>query len=86
MALTDYIGQLVEHFRWRGGEASDDLQSDTRNEAHRKLADVRNDLLLLAGRLDIDLIKAVNNQIQENAAKYSLNRRARGRSDKYSDL
>ena len=85
MALTGEVGELVEHFQWLSIEASDALDNDTRNDVRRELADVQIYLMLLAERLDIDLMEAVSEKIEENAVKYPVER-ARGRSDKYSDL
>lgn len=85
MALTGEVGELVEHFQWISGEASDALDSDTKDNVRRELADVQIYLMLLADRLDIDLMEAVSDKIEENAAKYPLER-ACGRANKYNDL
>ncbi|MCS4503956.1 nucleotide pyrophosphohydrolase [Arhodomonas aquaeolei] len=85
MALTGEVGELVEHFQWLSGEDSDALDPETRAEVRRELADVQIYLMLLANRLDIDLMDAVRDKIPENAAKYPAER-ARGHSRKYDRL
>ena len=85
MALTGEIGELVEHFQWLSSEASDALDATTRHDVRRELADVQIYLMLLADRLDVDLMQAVADKIEENALKYPAHR-ARGRSDKYDKL
>lgn len=85
MALTGELGELVEHFQWLSCEESDALDAATLDEVRRELADVQIYLMLLASRLDIDLMDAVSKKIEENAGKYPVER-ARGRSNKYNDL
>lgn len=85
MALTGEVGELVEHFQWLDGEASEALEPGTREAVRRELADVQIYLMLLAGRLDMDLLEAVDDKIDENESKYPADK-ARGRSDKYTNL
>ncbi|WP_440997262.1 nucleotide pyrophosphohydrolase [Arhodomonas sp. SL1] len=85
MALTAEVGELVEPFQWLSGDESDTLDSATRAEVRRELADVQIYLMLLADRLDIDLMDAAGAKIEENAGKYPIDR-ARGRSSKYNEL
>ena len=42
-------------------------------------------LVQLARKLDVDLVRAANEKIEKNAAKYPVEK-AKGRSDKYTDL
>ena len=85
MALTGEVGELVEHFQWLDSEASEALEPGTREAVRRELADVQIYLMLLAGRLDMDLLEAVDDKIDENESKYPAEK-ARGRSDKYTNL
>ena len=50
-----------------------------------ELADVVNYSILLADRLGIDLLEAVNGKIDKNAAKYPVDK-TRGTSRKYTEL
>lgn len=85
MALTGEVGELVEHFQWLSNEESDALPPETREQVRRELADVQIYLMLLADRLNVDLMGAVNAKIRENARKYPAEQ-VRGRSNKYDDL
>ena len=85
MALTGEVGELVEHFQWLDGEASEALEPETREAVRRELADVQIYLMLLAARMDMDLLEAVDDKVDENDKKYPADK-ARGRSDKYTNL
>ena len=85
MALTGEVGELVEHLQWLSGEASDALEADAWQEVRGEIVDVQIYLMLLAERLDIDLMEAAGEKINENETKYPVER-ARGRSNKYTDL
>lgn len=85
MGLCGEAGELIEHFRWLSEEQSGDLDDAQREEVRRELADVQIYLLLLARKLDIDLLAATADKIEENAEKYPVDK-SRGRALKYTDL
>lgn len=85
MGLCGEAGELVEHFRWLSEEQSGDLGGGERDEVRRELADVQIYLLLLARKLEIDLLAATADKIEENAEKYPVDK-SRGRALKYTDL
>lgn len=85
MAMTGEVGELVEHFQWLTSEESETIDPDTYKQVRRELADVQIYVMLLADRLGINLVGAVEDKITENEKKYPVER-ARGRSNKYTDL
>jgi len=85
MGLCSEAGELIEHFRWLSEDQSADLDDRQTEAVRRELADVQIYLLLLALRLDIDLLAATADKIEENAEKYPVDK-SRGRALKYTDL
>lgn len=85
MALVGEVGELVEHFQWLTQEQSYELPQDKKNAVSEELADIQIYLILLSGKLDIDLLPAVAEKINKNRKKYPVDK-ARGSSSKYTDL
>ncbi|MDZ7841659.1 MAG: nucleotide pyrophosphohydrolase [Gammaproteobacteria bacterium] len=81
MALTGEVGELVEHFQWLTEAQSRELPEAELQAVREEIADVQIYLMLLADRLGLDLMKAVDDKIRINAAKYPTDR-ARGTSRK----
>lgn len=70
MALTNEVGELVEHFQWRSPEESEQLNDQTKEAVRLELADVFIYLVRLADRLDVDLVEASQDKLVINARKY----------------
>ncbi len=85
MALVGEVGELIEHFQWLTEEQSRDLPDKAREAVREELADVQIYLLLLARKLDVDLLQAANDKLEANARKYPA-AKARGNARKYTDL
>lgn len=85
MALGGEVGELIEHFQWLTEEQSRDLSDKAREAVRAELADVQIYLLLLARKLNMDLLQAANDKLEANARKYPLDK-ARGNARKYTDL
>ncbi len=85
MALAGEAGELLEHFQWLTEDQSRSLSPATHAAVRAEMADVQNYLLLLARQLDIDLLQAVSDKIEENARKYPADK-ARGHARKYTEL
>ena len=79
------FAELLEIVQWTEGQAAEAEALRRRDDAADELADVAIYLLLLAERLDVDLIAAIRRKMQSNDAKYPVDK-ARGRSTKYTDL
>lgn len=84
MALTGEVGELTEHFQWLTEEQSNALAEDKLDAVRDEIADVQIYLMLLADRLDISLLQAVDDKIRKNERKYPVER-ARGSSRKYTE-
>lgn len=87
MALAAEAGELMEHFLWSESRASGDVLASKkkRPEIEDELADVVIYALEFANIGGVDLAKAIETKLAKNAAKYPVEK-ARGRSDKYTEL
>lgn len=84
-ALSVEAAELLEHFQWLTDEQSRTLDEAKRTAVGEELADVLLYLLQLADKLDIDPLQAAERKLRLNADKYPADR-ARGRSDKYTEI
>jgi len=87
MALAAEAGELMEHFLWAESRDSAAVLADTakRGKIEDELADVVIYALEFANIGGIDLAKAIESKLAQNAAKYPVEK-ARGRSVKYTEL
>jgi NTP pyrophosphatase (non-canonical NTP hydrolase) len=87
MALAAEAGELMEHFLWTESQASAATMLDPkkREKIEDELADVVIYALEFANIGRIDLAKAIEAKLAKNAAKYPVEK-AKGRSDKYTEL
>lgn len=87
MALAAEAGELMEHFLWATPEASRSVVDDPskRRKIEEELADVVIYALEFANMTGIDVAAAIETKMAANAAKYPVEK-AKGRSDKYTEL
>jgi NTP pyrophosphatase (non-canonical NTP hydrolase) len=87
MALAAEAGELMEHFLWTDSTASAGTARDPkkRPEIADEIADVVIYALEFANICGIDLAAAIEVKLAKNAKKYPVEK-ARGRSDKYTEL
>jgi len=87
MALAAEAGELMEHFLWATSEASRTTVQDPvkRAKIEEELADVIIYALEFANMTGIDAAAAIERKMAANAKKYPVEK-ARGRSDKYTEL
>lgn len=87
MALAAEAGELMEHFLWATPEASRGVTEDAakRQQIEEELADVVIYAIQFANMTAIDLSAAIERKMAANAAKYPVDK-AKGRSDKYTEL
>lgn len=84
-ALSVEAAELLEPFQWlKTGEVSE-LSPDSLAAIRYEMADVLNYLVMLADSLEVDLLAAAYEKIQQNAQKYPLEA-ARGNAQKYTQL
>ncbi len=82
LSLILEASELAEHFQWK---SESDLKTLDREAIGDELADVLYWVLLLASDLGIDLEKAFHTKMKKNERKYPIEK-AKGKSDKYSEL
>jgi NTP pyrophosphatase (non-canonical NTP hydrolase) len=87
MALAAEAGELMEHFLWAEPSASRDIARDPvrRAKIEEELADVIIYALEFANMTGIDVAAAIQAKMTANARKYPVEK-AKGRSDKYTEL
>ena len=86
MALSVEVAELVEIFQWSNSGGLDEINDpDIKIQIEKEIADIFNYLLKLTDMLNIDLEKAALNKIEENDAKYPVEK-FKGISKKYSDI
>ena len=87
MAIAAEVGELLEHFLWVSAAESSALcmSDEKRGKIEEELADVIILSLQFANMARIDIASAVSAKIVKNAAKYPVSK-AKGRSDKYTEL
>ena len=87
MALAAEAGELMEHFLWATPEASRTIAADAakRKKIEEELADVIIYALEFANMTGIDVAAVIEAKMAANAAKYPIEK-AKGRSDKYTEL
>ncbi len=87
MALAAETGELMEHFLWMSPEQSRTVVQDAakRHKIEEEIADVVIYALEFANMTGIDVAAAIERKLVVNAKKYPVEK-ARGRSDKYTEL
>jgi NTP pyrophosphatase (non-canonical NTP hydrolase) len=86
-SVTIEAAELLEHFQWRTDEETKaDLADPAKRAAVAKeMADVLILLVSAADVIGVDLYAAALQKIEENAAKYPVEK-SKGRADKYDRL
>jgi dCTP diphosphatase len=87
MALAAETGELMEHFLWATPEQSRTIANEAakRSKIADELADVVIYALEFANITGLDVAAAIEAKMAANAKKYPVEK-ARGRSDKYTEL
>lgn len=82
--LAIEAAELQELFLWKKPEELAELIESKKSRISEELADVTWFVLLLSHELDIDLVKAVESKLLQNAEKYPADK-VRGSSKKYDE-
>ncbi len=87
MAIAAEAAELMEHFLWQSSEQSRDDMDDPalRAKVEEELADIFLFAIEFANVTGIDISTAIETKMKRNAEKYPVEK-ARGRSDKYTEL
>jgi len=84
-AIAIEAGELLEQFLWKTTEQARDLPTEQVIRVREEVADILIFLLYFCHETRIDILEAVSSKLESNRAKYPASK-ARGRSDKYSEL
>lgn len=87
MAISAEAAELMEHFLWQTPEQSrEDAQNPKlRSKIEEELSDIFLFAIQFANMTNIDISAAIETKMKRNAEKYPVDK-ARGRSDKYTEL
>lgn len=85
ISLALEAAEVMEHFQWKNAEEMAEHVVKMKQEVGEELADVFYWVLLLANKLDIDLVDAFEKKMDKNAAKYPIGK-AKGSHKKYTEL
>ncbi len=77
--------ELLEHFQWKTKTEAEEYIKKNRVKVEEEIADIALYLFELADNLDINLLKAMEEKIKENARKYPVDK-AKGNAKKYKEL
>lgn len=77
--------EVLEHFQWKNEAEMKAHTKNNRNEVAEELADTFYWVLLLANKLDIDLVDAFHKKMIKNEQKYPI-QKAKSSHKKYSEL
>lgn len=84
MALSVEASELVECFQWLTEDQSKKLSPEQHQAVIDEMADVQIYLLRLATKLDVNLLKAVEQKMGKNADKYPIDK-VKGSAKKYTE-
>ena len=82
LSLSLEASELLECFQWK---ESDIAVKKNRDNMIKELADIVVYCIFLSDKLEVDLLEAVENKMQENALKYPVEL-SYGRAEKYTEL
>ena len=84
IALSVEAAELLEPFQWLKSGNIDELSNEKRTEIRHEIADVFVYLIMLADKMNVDLIDAAKEKIALNSLKYPAER-VRGDARKSSE-
>ncbi len=85
ISLALEAAEVLEHFQWKNDDEMARHSVDKKEEVGEELADVLYWVLLLANKLDIDLVNAFKKKIDKNKAKYPVEK-SKGSHKKYTEF
>lgn len=85
ISLALEAAEVMEHFQWKNDSEIAEHTKNKKNEIGEELADVLWFTLLLAKKVDIDIMASFNKKMAKNAAKYPVHK-AKGTHKKYTEL
>lgn len=83
-ALCVESAELLEPFQWLKNGSDDELNPEKRTEIRHEIADVFLYLIMLADKMEVDLIEAAQEKMLLNAIRYPVEH-VRGDARKYDE-
>lgn len=84
MGLTLEASEVLEHFQWKSDSEQAEHIKRHKAEIGDELADVLSFILIMSHDFDIDIKKAFDAKMRQNAKKYPV-RKSRGKHLKYTE-
>ena len=85
LSLSLEASELLEHFQWKNGDELKEYIITHKDYIGEELSDVLYWVLLMSYDLNIDIIKALENKMDQNEEKYDLEK-SKGNHKKYNQL
>jgi NTP pyrophosphatase (non-canonical NTP hydrolase) len=85
ISLVLEAAEVMEHFQWKSAKEVEDHIKNYKADIGEELADVLYWVLLISKDLDIDIVKAVENKMEQNEKKYPVEK-AKDNHTKYNRL
>ncbi len=85
ISLALEAAEVMEHFQWKNADEMAEHSKNKKTEVGEELSDVLYWVLLLANKLDIDLVDAFEKKMDKNIAKYPIEK-SKGSHKKYTEL
>ena len=85
VSISIEAAELLELFQWKNAEQASRFATENKDRVSEEIADVAIYLVELADITGIDLAKAIEAKLEDNAKKYPVDK-ARGVSTKYTEL
>lgn len=82
ISLSLEASEVLELYQWT---KDNKLKPERAEKINEELADVLYWLIMLSNHYNIDLVEALDKKMDQNEAKYPVEK-ARGKSDKYTEL
>lgn len=85
MSLLLEAAEVLEHFQWKSPEEIQEYIKSNKEDIAEELADTLYWVLLMSADLNIDIVKASQEKLAKNYAKYPVDK-AKGNHLKYNKL
>lgn len=74
LALVTEVGELAEIYKWLNDDEVNFVQNDFEKKTRIKeeLADIMNYIMVISYKLDIDLLKSLEEKLEKNKLKYPV--------------
>jgi dCTP diphosphatase len=85
LALMTEVGELAEIYKWLNNEEVDFVQKDLekKKRIEEELADIMNYIIVISYKLDINLLKSLEDKLEKNKLKYPVDKIKGNHSNKY---